>query len=199
MNKIIIFAIILVTIYASVFFIPQRVDKLALIPGKSMEVWRFVTYSFVHLNLRHLVENIVGLGLIAVIAFELNVAFSDFSSSYMASSLLSVIPIWLILSFTTLGASNAIFGGFGLISQETRKYKMNGLIIFIVLTALIFAGSISNFFSYGFGSEEFAFAIKQSLSHFSGLIFGIGFFFLLIKIKPMLTKKKRYVLRGEYR
>ena len=123
MNKIIIFAILLIIIYISVFFIPQSVKKFALIPGKIQEAWRFITYSFVHLNVKHLIENIIGLGLIAFIAFELKTAFSDFTSSYLSSGFLSVIPVWLILSFTALGASSAIFGGFGLISQETKKYK----------------------------------------------------------------------------
>ena len=196
MDKIIIFAVVLVVIYSSVFFIPQSIEKFALVPGKVQEVWRFITYPFVHLNAKHLIENIIGLGLVAFIAFELKTAFSDFTSSYLSSSFLSVIPVWLILSFTALGASNAIFGGFGLISQETKKYNINGLIIILVLTLLIFAGSISSYFSYGSGSKEFLFAIKQSLAHFSGLLFGIGIFFFLSKLKPILTKRKRYVLRG---
>lgn len=199
MNKILIFAAALIIIYISIFFIPNSVDKFALVPEKTYEVWRFVTYSFTHLNTRHLIENAIGLVLVAFIAFELKTAFSDFSSSYLSSSFLSVIPIWSIMSFTTLGASNAVFGGFGLISRETKKYNIKGWIIVMVLTILIFIQSFTTYFSYGFRSEQFIAAIKQSLAHFSGLMFGVGFFFLLLKVKPILTKRKRYVLRGDYR
>ena len=199
MGKILIFAVILIVIYITVFFIPGSVDKFALNPEKTSEIWRFVTYKFAHLNIMHLIENIIGLGLIAFIAIELKTAFSDFSSTYLSSGFLSVLPIWFITSFTALGASNAIFGGFGLISQETKKYDIKGWIIILILTLLIFIKSIANFFSYGIVSEEFIFAFRQSIAHFSGLLFGIGFFFLLIKIKPILTKRKRHILRGDYR
>jgi len=199
MRKILIFAAVLILIYIGIFLIPGRVEKYSLDPEKSSEIWRFAVYPFVHLNARHLIENIIGLGLIAFIAFELKTAFSDFSSTYLSSGFLSVIPIWLILSFTALGASNAIFGGFGLISQETKKYNINGWIIILLLTGLIFMKTIINYFSYGTASEQFIFSFKQGIAHFSGLLFGIGFFFLLGWIKPILTKRKRYVLRGEHR
>lgn len=199
MNKFVVFAFILAAVYISVFFIPERVEKLSLDPEKSSEVWRFITYSFVHLNLKHLIENMIGLGLIAFIAVELKTAFADFSSTYLSSGFLSVIPVWLILSFTALGASNAIFGGFGLISQETRKYKMNQWLIITILIGLIFMKPITSYFSFGIESEEFMFALKQGIAHFSGLVFGITAFFALIKIKPILTKRKRYVLRGDWK
>ena len=199
LNKIFVFTVVLIIIYISAFFIPERVEKYSLDPEKSSEVWRFITYPFVHLNLKHLTENIIGLGLIALIGFELKTAFSDFSSSYLSSSFLSVIPIWIIMSFTALGASNAIFGSFGLISQETKKYNIKTGVVVLILTGLIFIGSITSYFSYGIGSEQFSIAIKQGLAHFSGLIFGIGFFFFLGKIRPVLTRRKRYILRGDYR
>lgn len=198
MKKILAFVVILVLIYVAVFFIPDRVEKFALIPEKIDESWRFATYSFVHLNLKHLVENIVGLTLIAFIALELKVAFGDFISTYFSSGFLSVIPMWLIFTFTALGASNAIFGGFGLISQETRKYNIKGGVWIFFISALIFMNGIISLFYYGIKSGQFLFAIQQSLAHFSGLVFGIGIFFLLTKIRPALTKRKRYILRGDH-
>ncbi len=195
MNKVLIFTVILIIIYTSVFLIPNRVEKLALIPEKVSEIWRFITYSFTHLNARHLIENIIGLSLVAFIARELKTVFSDFSSTYLSSGFLSAIPIWIIMQFTALGASNAIFGGFGLITQDVKKFKIKSWYVIVLLTIIIFLNSFVNYFSYGIGSEQFDAAIKQSLAHFSGLVFGIGFFFFLSKIKPILTKRKRHVLR----
>ena len=190
MNKILIFVAILLIIYAGIFFIPNRVEKLSLDPEKISETWRFITYSFVHLNARHLIENIIGLGLVAFIARELKTVFSDFSSTYLSAGFLSVIPIWIIMAFTALGASNAIFGGFGFITQDIKKFQIKSGYIIVLLTFIIFLNSIFNYFSYGAGSEQFIAAIRQSFAHFSGLIFGIGFFFFLSKIKPIITKRK---------
>lgn len=199
MRKIIIFAIIVVIFYIITFFIPGRIDRFALDPEKITEFWRFLTYPFVHLNTRHLIENIGGLALITFIALELKTAFGDFSSTYLSSGFLSAIPAWLILPFTALGASNAVFGGFGLISQELKKFKIKKEIVVAILTLIIFMKTIILLFSSGVASKEFIFTFKQSIAHFSGLLFGIGFFFLLAKIKPILTKRKRYILRGGYR
>ena len=55
--------------------------------------------------------------------------------------------------------------------------------------------AVMNYFSFGIGSPEFKFAFIQGMAHFSGLMFGIGFFFFLGWIKPILTKRKRYALR----
>ena len=195
MNKILVFTVVLIIIYVGVFFIPNRVERLALTPEKVSEVWRFITYSFAHLSTKHLIENIIGLGLVAFIARELKTTFSDFSATYLSSGFLSVIPIWLIMSFTALGASNAIFGGFGLITQNIKKFQIKSWYIIVLLIFIIFIGSIISYFSYGIKSEQFSFAIRQGLAHFSGLVFGIVFFAFLGKIKPIITKRKRNVLR----
>ena len=195
MKKVFIFGIALITIYIAVFFIPDSAERFALSPEKISEFWRFATYPFAHLNARHLIENVIALSLVIFIAFELKTLFSDLSSTYMSSGFLSVLPVWLAMRFTALGASNAIFGGFGLISQEARKYEIKGWIIFALLTGVIFIKSVLAFFSGGTGTEAFSFAIKQDLSHFSGLVFGAVMFFIIAKIKPILTKRKRQVLR----
>lgn len=183
-------------VYIGAFFIPGRVERFALEPAKANEYWRFVTYPFVHLNIIHLIENILSLGLIVFIAFELKTNFSDFSSTYLSSGFLSALPAIFLMSFIALGASNAIFGGFGLISQETKKYNIKAWIIILLLTIAIFINPITGFFSYGIENAQVISDFKQSIAHFSGFVFGIGFFFLLGKIKPILTMKKRYVLRG---
>lgn len=197
MRKILVFAIMLVIIYVAAFFIPGGVDRFSLDPEKLSEFWRFITYSFIHLNLMHLFENIGGLALIVFIALELKTAFSDFSSTYISSGVLSAVPLWLIFPFTALGASNAVFGGFGLISQELKKLKIKTWAVILLLAVTIFIRPIIYFLSRT-ADEQIIFSLKQSIAHFSGLLFGIAFFYLLVKIKPILTKRKRFILRGDY-
>ena len=193
-KAILVLAALMIIVYISVHFIPNRVEKYSLDPENFGEVWRFATYPFVHLNARHLIENIVGLSIAAFIAFELKTAFSDFTSTFFSSGYLSVIPIILIMTFTALGASNAILGGYGLISQEIKKYDINPLLVILVLTGLIFMTSITSYFSFGLG-KEFTFAFKQGLAHFSAFLYGIGFYFLLSWLKPIVTQRKRLTLR----
>ena len=189
------FAALLIVIYVGAFFIPERVEKFSLDPEKKEELWRFVTYPFVHLDFSHLIENLIGFSLLAFIAFELKTAFSDFSATYGSSGFLAVLPVWIVMAFRAMGASTAIFGGFGLMSQEVKKYNISGWLIIAALTALTFMGSVFALLNHGIGSEEFGFAFKQGLAHFSGVLFGLGFFFLLGWIKPIITKRKRYALR----
>lgn len=193
-KAILILAALLIIIYISLHFIPDRVEKYSLDPENFSEVWRFATYPFVHLDAKHLIENIIGLTIIAFIAFELKTTFSDFTSTYLSSGYLSVIPIILIMTFTALGASNAIFGAFGLISQEVKKFKINTFLVVLGLTALIFMTSITSYFSFGIG-KEFMFALKQSIAHFAAFVYGIGFYFLLEWLNPIITKRKKYTLR----
>jgi len=195
MKTIIIFACILTIIYTTIFFIPQSTEKLSLDPQHTNQPWRYITYQFAHLNTTHLIQNIIGLALITLIAIELKTRFSNFTTTYLTAGLLSVIPIWLIISFTTLGASNAILGGFGLISQETKKYEINSWIIITTISALIFLQTITTYFTNGTG-KEFTQAITQDSAHFSGLIFGIGAYYLLKKITPIIERKKTRMLRG---
>lgn len=193
-KAILVLAALMIIVYISIHFVPNRVEKYALDPKNFAEAWRFATYPFVHLNTRHLIENIVGLSIAAFIAFELKTAFSDFTSTYFSSGFLSVIPIVIIMVFTALGASNAIFGAYGLISQEVKKYDINPFLVIVVLTGLIFATSTTSYLSYGIG-KEFMFAFKQGLAHFSAFLYGIGFYFLLSWLKPIITQRKRFALR----
>ena len=136
--KILIIAIILGIIFIGMFLVPNHVDKFALIPEKSYEIWRFGTYSFTHLDLMHLIENIGGLVIVIFIALELKMVLGDFYSTYISSGILSVIPFWLIFPFTALGASNAILGGFGGLFGETKNYHINNAFLFIPLSFVVF-------------------------------------------------------------
>jgi membrane associated rhomboid family serine protease len=195
-EKIIIFGAVLAVIYISAFLIPGSVEMFSLDPAKISEFWRFLTYSFVHLNYIHLTENIIGLSLVVFIAYELKTQFSDFSLTYLSSGFLSVMPLWLISPFTVLGASNAVFGAFGLMSQEIKKFNIKRWKVFLVLTGVAFIGPVAAYLSGGFNGA-FMFSLKRSIAHYSGLLFGAGFFFVLLRLNPLLTKRKRYILRGD--
>jgi membrane associated rhomboid family serine protease len=196
-KKIILLMALLCIIYISIFFIPERVDKLALSPEKAMhgEWWRFFTYPFAHLNAKHLIENIIGALLIGIIATELKIEFGYMIIIYLLAGFLAVLPLWIVWQFVALGASTAIFGGFGLISRETPKYQMNSIIVFMIVIAFIFTSSVFRLFSGGV-DEQFLGSLKQDASHFSGFLFGVISYSGALRVNHALTKHKRHLLRG---
>jgi membrane associated rhomboid family serine protease len=182
--RLLAFGALLAAVYAFVFLIPHSIDKLALISQvfKNGELWRFLTYQFAHFNLQHLVENSIGVVLLAVLLAELKTGLFDFYSAFFLAGVFAVIPLWAAMSFVAAGASTAIFGGFGLASFEARKL---GIKTWAVLAVL-----------FGFAATQlFTGSMESGLSHISGLVFGAGMFFVIAKVKPILNVKKRTILR----
>ena len=182
--RLLVFGAFLAVVYAAVFAIPHSIDKLALVPEvfKSGEFWRFLTYQFAHFNISHLVENSIGVVLLAVLLAELKTGLFDFYTAFLLAGVFAVIPLWAAMSFVAAGASTAVFSGFGLASFEAKKL---GIKTWAIVAVLI-----------GFAATQlFAGSMESGLSHLSGLVFGAGMFFMIAKVKPMLNIKKRTILR----
>ena len=188
----IIFAGILIIAYVAVFLIPDHVNKFALIAEKvySGELWRFLTYPFTHLNLSHLVQNIIGLAIVTMLVLELKIPFSDFSITYFITGFFAALPLWMIINFVALGASAAIFGAFGFASMKFKEFNIKPIYVILALTAAIFSSFFLNL------SVPNSQNLLQALAHFSGLAAGIGLFFLMSDAKLIINAKKRYCLRS---
>jgi len=195
--KIIFFVALFAITYIIVFSLPDSTANLSLSPEKVNigEWWRFLSYPFAHLNIVHLVENIAGFAIAGLLAIELKSLFRDFSSTYIISGFFAILPVWAFLHFTALGASSAIFGAYGLISLETKKYNISPLYIIPVFIFVAFAEAFVSYFSNGM-SQATVLKTEQALSHISGFIFGILFFSLMIKLRPFLDRKRLHVLRS---
>ena len=198
-NEIIITAFVtsLAVVYTILFFFfPKLTIDWAFIPEKvfSGEWWRLLTYQFVHLNEAHLFENVVSVALLGLIAVELNSKWDELSLVYFVSGTLAIFPVFLVSQFTALGASTAIYGGFGFLSQELSQFKIKPIYIIILLTLFIFIRGGLKFFSCGL-CDDSIFLLRQGAAHFSGLIIGV----VLYKALYMpLTKTMRGVLYGKY-
>jgi hypothetical protein len=128
----------------------------------------------------------IGLIIITAGVVELKTKFSDFSSIYLLAGFLAVLPLWFILQFTALGASVAIYSVFGLIALESKKYEIKPWHILLLMTGVIFAEPILA------GTSV---AMTSSLSHFSGLLFGVFSFMFAKKAHETLDRKKIQCLR----
>jgi len=183
-----LFTCILSIAYVSLFILPGHMANLALIPEKvhQGEFWRFFTYPFVHVDFQHLLKNLIGLSIITIGIIELKTKFSDFSSIYLLAGFLAVLPIWFIIQFTALGASVAIYSIFGLIALESKKYEINPWHMLVLLTAVIVAEA---------STSSVSTSALSSLSHFSGLVFGVFSFFFAKRVHGAMDQKKIHCLR----
>lgn len=168
----------LAIVYILLFFLfPNLTIDWAFIPEKAFsgEWWRLFTYQFVHLNELHLFENVVSLAILGLIAAELNAKWDELSIIYIVSGILAIFPVFIISQFTALGASTAIYGGFGFLSQELEQFKIKPIYILLGLTFLIFFRGILSLIDCGF-CDNSIFLLRQAGAHFSGLLIGVGFY-----------------------
>lgn len=173
--KVMIFVSALALIYISVFyFVPNSLDSFSFVPGKILsEPWRLFTYPFVHVNAWHLWENVASIVLIGFLAIELKTDFYDLVVIYLSTSVLAVMPVFIISHFSAAGASAAIYAGFGIIAQDLARYKIMPAIPLTLLTLSIFAQSFMSIFECGFSlCESLIFSLRQGFAHFSGLVLG---------------------------
>jgi membrane associated rhomboid family serine protease len=132
-------------------------------------------------------ENIMGAGIAAGIATELKMRVQKFSWVYLLAGMLAVIPIYFVSPFVALGASGAIYGAFGAVAMDAKKFGLDSKILLGLLAATIIAQiliikNIPN--------------MQQGVAHFSGLIVGVVLFATYDQVMAKLTKKRRRVLRG---
>jgi len=193
-DKYFVFFIVLVTTYLGLFLVPDSAGKFSLAPEEALqgEYWRFGTYQFAHLNLLHLLQNMVAFVFALFIGIELKTKLNFFSGTYLLAGFLAILPFWFFFPFTALGASTAVFSVFGLLALEAQRFKIKP---FFVLMLILFVLFLKPVFSWFFCSScNTIVDVKQSLAHLFGLLFGISLYIPLRKIDTYIEKKK-YVLR----
>ena len=177
----------------AIFLIPNSLYKFALDKEEFLtgEYWRIGTYSFAHINWKHLIENLVGLGLVGFIALELKTTPFGYILTYFSSAFFAVLPLWLIVSFIAVGSSSAIYALFGFVSFKAKKFDLKTKYILLGLILIIFSSVIFSYFS---GGEELKVKFFQSLAHFSGLVFGVVLYGITLFVKDYSQKKKHHLL-----
>ena len=190
--KYVVFAVLLIIVYGIVFFVPGSSEKFSLDPSVEGDYWRFGSYQFAHLNWAHLIQNMVTLALVSFIAIELKTQFKFFSVNYLLAGLVAILPLWIISPFVALGASAAIFSSFGYVSPEAKQFRVKVWLVVLVILGFIFYKPV--FILIGSG-EGMSYALKQSLAHFSGFVFGLAGFYVFQRVDKLLLRRKQHVLR----
>lgn len=191
-NKVLIFSGAVVFALVAVFFIPRRIERFALdpVPFFSGEYWRLLTYSLVHLDGWHLAGNVLSFAVLALLAYELRVSMLSYSSVYSLVSVLGVLPVWLVVQFTALGASVVVYAVAGFVIPRLREFG--------VRVHYVFAGIIIVIFSRFFILDVDRGITLQAISHATGLFAGISLFFLAQFFLSRTEKRRNNCLRAAY-
>jgi rhomboid protease GluP len=166
------------------FFMPNAKDDLSYSGQNLMkgEVWRILTFNFVHLNISHLIGNIIAFIITTLLAFEVGLHSEYFMGLFFVSSMTIALVEGLFLpTLIIAGASLGIYSILGGISISGKNlipvYIFIPLIILSIFLTGIFAGTNQN-------------TLIESFFHFFGFMFGLILYYGIIKY---LNKKKNYL------
>ncbi len=141
------------------------------------EFWRLFTFSFVHLNINHLIGNVIAFIVTAMLTFEVGLKSEYFILLFFSSALvIALIEGMFLPTLIIAGASLGIYsilGGVSLAGKELISiYLFAPLVLFSIFLTSLFSGN-NDFFDAFF--------------HFFGFMFGLITYFA---IKRYTTTKK---------
>lgn len=183
MNRIIpfTFAVILINIVA---FFTLSSDLFAL-SFDNFQLYQILTYQFMHFSLMHLVENIIGLVLVAGIAVELDMKFENFLLVYLLAVFVAVPVLMFFPGAAIAGNSTGIYGVLAATLAKAKNFVPQKITL-PLFTAFIFSMSILNFFMCG--PLCVSKVVKTDIFHFSGFTSGV--------MARLRGKKSKRILRG---
>jgi len=182
-SETITFALAVIILSISIyFFVGNSVENLGFSGAKFFkgEFWRLFTFSFVHLNLAHLIGNIIALVITTLLSFEIGLKGEYFILLFfVASSPIALIEGMFFPALIIAGASLGVYSILGGISISGRRliplYFFIPLIVLSIFLNQVFSDSIST---------------VGTVFHLFGFIFGITFYYGLIKYN---NRKKAYL------
>lgn len=182
-TEIITFSLIVLVLMMGIFFFSDAsIQNLSFSGEKffSGELWRIVTFNFVHLNLPHLIGNVIAFIIIAMLSLEVGLKSEYFILLFFTSSF--VIALIEGIFFPTLiiaGASLGIYSILGGVSFTGRRlipiYFFIPLIILSIFLNKAFSESVTLF---------------ESLFHFFGFVLGFMLYYSIVKY---INRQKLYL------
>lgn len=176
----------LALLYIGVLFVPDHIERYALIYQQVSEgeYLRFLSFQFSHLDVGHLMQNLLGLGIICMLLRELHLEPEDVFSVYLLTGIFAVLPLWFFTHSTLLGASSAVYGGFGIALLGSLKLKAKTSIFFLGMTLPMIIQLI----------EQGMQAWLQIAFHLSGFIGGVLLYLIWTYGKAHLYTHQRKIL-----
>lgn len=172
-------------ISAGVFFlIGDHGHEYLSFSGESFftgDLWRIITFNFVHVDIIHLIGNVIALFITTLLALEIGFTKDYFLLLFFVSStFIALIEGLMIPALIIAGASLGVYSVLGGVSYEGRR-----LIPIYIFVPLI---GFSIFLNPVFSSTE---KLVQSLFHFFAFISGLVLYFAVVRF---INIKRRSVL-----
>ncbi|MFH1972299.1 MAG: rhomboid family intramembrane serine protease [archaeon] len=171
-KKNIIIFIVSIIVLISIFVIFSNAINFLTFSGESFfngELWRILTFSFVHISEIHLIENIIAIFILNMIILQLNLKFKEIIYPLVGGVI--ILPLIEGIFFPTIviaGASLAIYSLFG---SLTFKFKNNLIKIgYLSLFLFIFAMDIIYTYLNNLGIEN---SILHPLAFILGIIISL--------------------------
>ncbi|MBI4155409.1 rhomboid family intramembrane serine protease [Candidatus Woesearchaeota archaeon] len=188
MKKIFLVTGILVFIFLVVFsFFPNSQNLLSFsgIKFLSGEFYRIITFPFVHVNISHLIENLIAITLVSFLGYEFGLRGKEFVSYFfLVSILIALGDAFLFPLFVIAGASLGIYGVLGALSIKGSNFIPKKVLIPVFIISILYKLILDVL------SSETITNLDQTMFHLSGFFAGMIFFVL-----PRFKKRKRILLR----
>ena len=189
LNNIIVYALMFsLASLISFFFIPNSQWLMAFSGNlfyKNMEFWRIISFPFIHVDLTHLLQNIVAIGVITFLAYEINLKAAIYIGSFFTASIIIALITGVALpALIIAGLSMGIYSIIGTISIEGSNFVPKKILIPLFAMAALIEPALH--------ISDIT-VLKSSLFHIFGYIFGIAFIIAAKKVVPkrrVLTLKK---------
>ncbi|MEK6974671.1 MAG: rhomboid family intramembrane serine protease [Nanoarchaeota archaeon] len=182
-TEIVTFSLVVLVLMMGIFFFSDNSIQNLSFSGEKFfngELWRIVTFNFVHLNLPHLIGNVIAFIIMTMLSLEVGLKSEYFILLFFTSSF--VIAFVEGIFFPTLiiaGASLGIYSILGGVSFIGRRlipiYFFIPLIILSIFLNKAFSDSVTLF---------------ESLFHFFGFVLGFTLYYSIVKY---INRQKLYL------
>lgn len=147
------------------------------------EVWRILTFNFIHIDMVHLIGNMIALIITVVLAYELDLSGYDFVIIFLLSGVIISLIEALILPYVIIaGASLGIYAVLGAVTLKGKKFMPQYYFIILVLFSVLlnYLFTCANCFSSSM--------LLQAIFHLGGFFIGIGIYSLIDYERKELKK-----------
>lgn len=186
----IIYSIAITIISCICFFLVPNALNIMPFSGylfyNQFNIWRIITFPFIHINISHLVQNIIAISIITLLAYEVDLNNRIYIGTFFAGSIIIAIITGLVLpSIMIAGLSMGIYSIIGSASIKGSNFIPKKILIPLFALAILIEPT----------AARFNLAImKSAIFHLLGFIFGISF---IIIAKKLVPKKRILTIEGE--
>jgi membrane associated rhomboid family serine protease len=152
------------------------------------QIWRLITFPFVHTGINHLVNNLIVLAMTAWLAYEVELEPKQMIAAFIGTSiLLALTTLFFIPTLIIAGASVGIFGLLGSTGAKGTRFVPQPTLI-LVLGASVFIRYLVEIATEGFFIQSST--LMQTLMHSAGFIYGLLLFISLWRYREIIKQKR---------